>query len=116
MANESEELEWFRVADVDELPPGRVKTVTAGVHSMALTNIEGAYTAMENRCPHQKSATTDSAGCAVPGMAGTLIRKPGCRLVGMKIAASPSSLSRFVTTEFTWVWRQNLPMRRPSPT
>ena len=53
MANETEELEWFRVADVDELPPGRVKTVTAGVHSMALTNIEGTYTAMENRCPHQ---------------------------------------------------------------
>nr|MDJ0941695.1 thiamine pyrophosphate-binding protein [Woeseiaceae bacterium] len=29
------------------------KTVTAGVHSMALTHIDGEYTAMENRCPHQ---------------------------------------------------------------
>ena len=48
-----QELNWQRVADLDELPPGRVKTVTAGVHSMALTNIDGAYTAMENRCPHQ---------------------------------------------------------------
>ena len=46
-------LDWHRVADLDELPPGRVKTVTAGVHSMALTNIDGEYTAMENRCPHQ---------------------------------------------------------------
>ena len=47
------ELSWHRVADVDELPPGRVKTVVAGVHSMALTNIDGEFTAMENRCPHQ---------------------------------------------------------------
>ncbi|MDH3712258.1 MAG: thiamine pyrophosphate-binding protein [Gammaproteobacteria bacterium] len=46
-------LQWHRVADVDELPPGRVKTVTAGTRSMALTNIEGNYTAMDNRCPHQ---------------------------------------------------------------
>ena len=52
MAKETE-LEWFRVADLDEVPPGRVKTVTAGVHSMALTNIDGNYTAMDNRCPHQ---------------------------------------------------------------
>ena len=48
-----QELSWHRVADVDELPPGRVKTVVAGVHSMALTNIDGEYTAMDNRCPHQ---------------------------------------------------------------
>ena len=49
----SETLEWHRVAELDELPEGRVKTVTAGVHSMALTHIDGEYYAMENRCPHQ---------------------------------------------------------------
>ena len=48
-----QDLNWHRVADLDELPSGRVKTVTAGVHSMALTNIDGEYAAMENRCPHQ---------------------------------------------------------------
>jgi len=47
------ELEWHRVADVDEVSPGRVKTVTAKTHSMALTNIDGELTAMDNRCPHQ---------------------------------------------------------------
>ncbi len=46
-------LEWYRVADGSEIPPGRVKTVTAGNHSMALTNIDGQFTAMDNRCPHQ---------------------------------------------------------------
>ena len=53
MNDSTEALEWIRVADVDELPPGRVKTVTAGTHSMALTNIDGEFTAMDNRCPHQ---------------------------------------------------------------
>jgi len=49
----NKQLDWHRVADVDELPAGRVKTVTAGVHSMALTHIDGEFTAMDNRCPHQ---------------------------------------------------------------
>ncbi|MDH3663188.1 MAG: thiamine pyrophosphate-binding protein, partial [Alphaproteobacteria bacterium] len=46
-------IEWHRVADVDELPSGRVKTVTAGSVSMALTHIDDVFTAMDNRCPHQ---------------------------------------------------------------
>ena len=46
-------LEWYRVADSNELPEGRVKTVTAGVHSMALTHVDGEFYAMDNRCPHQ---------------------------------------------------------------
>ena len=53
MADSTQDMDWIRVADVDELPPGRVKTVTAGTHSMALTNIDGEFTAMDNRCPHQ---------------------------------------------------------------
>ena len=46
-------VEWYRVAGLDELPDGRVKTVTAGTTSLALTRIEGRFTAMDNRCPHQ---------------------------------------------------------------
>ncbi len=53
MTDNKQPLEWFRVADIDELPEGRVKTVTAGTHSMALTHIDGEFTAMDNRCPHQ---------------------------------------------------------------
>ena len=53
MTESATELDWYRVADLDELPEGRVKTVTAGTHSMALTHIDGEYTAMDNRCPHQ---------------------------------------------------------------
>ncbi len=49
----NKKLDWHRIADLDELPAGRVKTVTAGTHSMALTHIDGEFTAMDNRCPHQ---------------------------------------------------------------
>jgi pyruvate oxidase len=51
-ANEND-IKWHLVAALDELPEGRVKTVTAGTLSMALTHIDGSYTAMDNRCPHQ---------------------------------------------------------------
>src|SRR3954468_12939657 len=47
------DLLWHRVADPDELPEGRVKTVTAGHHSIALTHFDGRYGALSNRCPHQ---------------------------------------------------------------
>jgi thiamine pyrophosphate-dependent acetolactate synthase large subunit-like protein/nitrite reductase/ring-hydroxylating ferredoxin subunit len=53
MTDKNNKLEWHLIAAVDELPEGRVKTVTAGTHSMALTHIDGKYHAMDNRCPHQ---------------------------------------------------------------
>jgi pyruvate oxidase len=53
MTSDNTPLAWYRVADAGEVTPGRVKTVTAGTHSMALTNIDGQFTAMDNRCPHQ---------------------------------------------------------------
>jgi pyruvate oxidase len=44
---------WHKVADLDDLPEGRVKTVTVGRRSIALTNVDGTYGALDNRCPHQ---------------------------------------------------------------
>ena len=46
-------LKWYRVADLDELAEGRVKTVLAGHHALALSHFEGSYCAIDNRCPHQ---------------------------------------------------------------
>jgi thiamine pyrophosphate-dependent acetolactate synthase large subunit-like protein/nitrite reductase/ring-hydroxylating ferredoxin subunit len=46
-------LRWYRVADVDELPEGRVKTVVAGHKGLALTHYDGRYNALDNACPHQ---------------------------------------------------------------
>lgn len=48
-----DKLEWHKVASVDQLPEGRVTTVTAGRKTLALVHFDGVFTAMDNRCPHQ---------------------------------------------------------------
>ena len=47
------ELEWISVGHVDDLPEGRVKTVTARTTSLCLVHFDGQWAAMDNRCPHQ---------------------------------------------------------------
>ena len=49
----SETLEWFKVAEKNQLPEGRVMSVVAGVKTIALVHFDGQYAAMDNRCPHQ---------------------------------------------------------------
>ena len=51
MAEDS--LIWYRVADLDELPEGRVMTAVAGAKTLALTHVDGRYAALDNACPHQ---------------------------------------------------------------
>ncbi len=47
------DVQWIRVAAVDELPEGRVKSVTPGNRSVCLSHFDGQWAAMDNRCPHQ---------------------------------------------------------------
>ena len=49
----SQPLTWHKVLDLEELPEGRVKTVTTGVTSIAMTHVQGQYGALDNKCPHQ---------------------------------------------------------------
>ncbi len=49
----SENLEWIKVGRADELPEGRVKTVTARTVSLCLSHFDGRWAAMDNHCPHQ---------------------------------------------------------------
>ena len=46
-------IEWHKVAETDELPEGRVKSVNAGLVTVCLTHFEGQYGALDNHCPHQ---------------------------------------------------------------
>lgn len=47
-------LIWHKVLDnKNEIPEGRVKTVTAGHKGICLTHFEGKYSALDNKCPHQ---------------------------------------------------------------
>ncbi len=50
----SKELIWHKVLDnKNDLPEGRVMSVTAGHKGICLTHFEGTYNALDNRCPHQ---------------------------------------------------------------
>ncbi|MGF1667831.1 MAG: thiamine pyrophosphate-binding protein, partial [Acidimicrobiia bacterium] len=44
---------WHHLIDTDEIPEGRVTTVTVGHRSLAVSNSEGCIGALDNRCPHQ---------------------------------------------------------------
>ena len=44
---------WHKVAELDDLPEGRVKTVTVEHESYALSHVDGSWCAVQNACPHQ---------------------------------------------------------------
>ncbi|MEO0466036.1 MAG: thiamine pyrophosphate-dependent enzyme [Pseudomonadota bacterium] len=44
---------WYKVAELDEVAEGRVKSATAGTQSLAIVHFDGQYAAMDNKCPHQ---------------------------------------------------------------
>ena len=45
---------WHKALELDELPEGRVKSVTCGLDTVCMTHFEGEYAALDNQCPHQK--------------------------------------------------------------
>ncbi len=46
-------LHWHKVAEIDDLPDGRVRTVNVGTRSFALTRVGDRYGVLDNHCPHQ---------------------------------------------------------------
>ncbi len=47
------ELEWHRVAQPQDVPEGRVTTVSAGRYTICLTHFDGQFAALDNHCTHQ---------------------------------------------------------------
>ncbi len=52
-ASRERRLVWRKALDLGELADGRVRSVTCGVHTVCLTNHDGRFAALDNRCPHQ---------------------------------------------------------------
>ena len=47
-------VDWHRILGPNELPEGRVTTVTVGRRSLAVSNIgDVGFGAIDNHCPHQ---------------------------------------------------------------
>jgi thiamine pyrophosphate-dependent acetolactate synthase large subunit-like protein/nitrite reductase/ring-hydroxylating ferredoxin subunit len=45
--------EWHKALAPDELPEGRVKSVTCGLATICMTHYQGRFSALDNKCPHQ---------------------------------------------------------------
>jgi thiamine pyrophosphate-dependent acetolactate synthase large subunit-like protein/nitrite reductase/ring-hydroxylating ferredoxin subunit len=50
---EDEGWSWHRLIEAEDLPEGRVTTVTVGRRSLAVTHYDGCFGALDNHCPHQ---------------------------------------------------------------
>jgi pyruvate oxidase len=61
-------MAWHKVLDSHALPEGRVTTVSVGRRSLAVSNYEGKYGALDNRCPHQGGPLGE--GSIEPGVEG----------------------------------------------
>jgi nitrite reductase/ring-hydroxylating ferredoxin subunit len=44
---------FLTVARLDEIPPGGAKAFAVGDYEVALFNVDGAFYAIDNTCPHQ---------------------------------------------------------------
>lgn len=50
----NKKIKWYKVLEnKNELPEGRIMTVTAGSKQIALSRFEGKFCALDNHCPHQ---------------------------------------------------------------
>src|SRR5215213_11385107 len=47
------ESEWFKVAELDGLDDGRVRSVTVDRRTLALCRVGEQFSALDSRCPHQ---------------------------------------------------------------
>ncbi|MEQ7126600.1 Rieske (2Fe-2S) protein [Actinopolymorpha sp. B11F2] len=59
----------YVVATVDEIPPGARKIVTVARRSIGVFNVDGAYYALRNQCPHE-------GGPLCEGVLSGLVRSP----------------------------------------
>ena len=53
MTDKNNDLVWTRVLAKDELPEGRVTSVTCHNRTLCMTHYQGEYGALDNKCPHQ---------------------------------------------------------------
>lgn len=96
----TEKLEWIHVGSVDDLPEGRVKTVTARTTSICLSLILMA----------NGQQWIINVGFGAPGMVGILIRSRVNHRADMKIPARKLIPSKSVVRIYMSVLKQNRSM------
>ena len=61
---------WIKVANVNQLAPGQGILVRARQHKIALFNVEGAFYAIDNSCPHSTGPLSEGR------LSGTIVTCP----------------------------------------
>jgi nitrite reductase/ring-hydroxylating ferredoxin subunit len=49
----------IRIASIRDIPPGAGRAYTVGRYEVAVFNVDGAFHAIENSCPHQGGPLAD---------------------------------------------------------
>ena len=57
-----DKLNWYKVAELDELDEGRVKSATAGTKSIAVVHFDGQYAAMDSKVAFMFRQSSKSIG------------------------------------------------------
>lgn len=58
-------MTWFKVARIEDIPPGSSKMVIANDQLVALFNVDGTIYAIDDSCPHQGAPLSEGqlVGC-----------------------------------------------------
>lgn len=87
-------MAWVRAAGLQELRPGRAKGLNLEGRRIALFNVDGAFRAMDDDCPHEEGGSLSrgnvedgSVGCPLHGArfsltTGETLEPPGGEPMG----------------------------------
>ena len=108
------EPRFVRAIQVAKVPEGRGRVVTVGRSELAVFNVEGAFHAIENECPHAGAPLGEGRleGCVVlcPYHAWRFDVTTGALL------KSELTVDRFETrVEEGWVYVSDTPLPNPTP-
>ncbi|HKW93035.1 MAG TPA: Rieske 2Fe-2S domain-containing protein [Methylomirabilota bacterium] len=87
-----------RVAKAADVPPGEGRVVQAGTRSVALFNVDGAYHAIDNECPHRGGPLGDGdldgrlAVCPWHGWRWDVTTGANANNPAVKVACFPTSV------------------------
>lgn len=60
-------MKWLTVARCGDIAPGEMMRIEVGRRAIALANVDGAFYAFNDRCPHQDFSLSDGIleGCKI---------------------------------------------------
>ena len=104
-------VEFERVVEESDLPPGQTRIAVVQGNEICLANVDGKIYAIKNECPHDKwaldAAKLEGDELVCPGH-GILINLPNCTVNAMKNSPDNPLIKQYVTkVEAGGIWVAN---------